>query len=165
MKNKIKNRKQITLLAKKLKSKCKKIVTTNGCFDILHVGHIHLLQEAKKQGDILIVGINSDSSIKKYKGDLRPIIPEKYRAQMISALKCVDYVSIFNETESIDFIKSVRPDVHVKLKENYQQGLCTEAPYVLKNGGKMHLIDKVSEFSTTKIINKILKIYQKGNQK
>ncbi|GAG14983.1 unnamed protein product, partial [marine sediment metagenome] len=97
--NKIKTFEEIKEIAPKLKSEGKKIVTTNGSFDLLHIGHVKSLQKAKEYGDILIVGLNSDSSIKQYKSKDRPIVGQKERAEMLAALECVDYVVIFDETD------------------------------------------------------------------
>ncbi|RKY02827.1 D-glycero-beta-D-manno-heptose 1-phosphate adenylyltransferase, partial [Candidatus Poribacteria bacterium] len=92
----------------------KRIVTTNGCFDLLHVGHVRYLYEAKRLGDVLIVAINSDESVRRIKGPLRPIIPQEERAEMVAALEPVDYVTIFDEDTPIPLIKAIRPDFHVK---------------------------------------------------
>src|SRR3989339_1964032 len=95
---KIKSRKDILFLSAKLKKSGKKIVFTNGCFDILHAGHIKIFRKAKSLGDVLIVGVNSDRSIRDLKGPKRPVVPAKYRAEIISALEYVDYVTVFDET-------------------------------------------------------------------
>jgi rfaE bifunctional protein nucleotidyltransferase chain/domain len=137
-----------------------KIVTTNGAFDILHSGHLYSLEEAKKQGDILIVGLNSDKSVKEYKSKNRPIISENERAKMLAGLKCVNFIVIFDETNPIDFLSHIRPDVHVKSKEGYK-GI--EKDVVEGNGGKLFLIeDKPGLFSTTKIIEKIKYLIEIG---
>ena len=133
----------------------RKIVTTNGAFDIIHAGHIQTLEKAKSYGDILIVGLNSDSSIKRYKSPLRPIIPQKERAEMLAALSVVDYVSIFEENDPREFIKAVKPNFHVKSRLGFK-GI--EKEVVEENGGKIVLIDDMPGLSTTDIINKIIKI-------
>ena len=153
MMNKIKTREGITKLAKELKLQGKKIVTINGCFDLLHAGHVHMLEEAKQQGDILIVGLNSDKSVKSYKGLSRPIIPEQDRAKMLAALSCVDYVTLFDETDCLAFVDSVRPIVHVNGPEYGEN--CIEAPLVKKHGGRIHIAKKVEGLSTSGIIKKI----------
>jgi rfaE bifunctional protein nucleotidyltransferase chain/domain len=142
----------------KLKNRGKVIVTTNGSFDLIHYGHIFSLKESKKQGDILIVGINSDNSVKKYKSDKRPIITEKYRAKVIASIEYVDYVFIFNETNPIDFIEKIKPNIHTNSIEYGEN--CIEKDAVIKNGGKLYLLKKYKSISTTKIINKILNIYK-----
>ncbi len=141
-----------------LKNEGKIIVTTNGSFDLLHYGHVFSLKESKKQGDILVVGINSDSSVKKYKSDKRPIIPEKYRARVIASLEFVDYVFVFNETNPINFIEKIKPDIHTNSVEYGEN--CVEKDTVINNGGKLYLLKKCKNISTTKIINKILNIYK-----
>ncbi|MBC8495523.1 adenylyltransferase/cytidyltransferase family protein [archaeon] len=158
---KIKTREEIKELCVKLKAVGLTIVTTNGSYDILHAGHVRMLEEAKKQGDILIVGLNSDKSVQAYKNKDRPIIPEQYRAELLAALECVDYVTLFDETVPMEFIKSVVPDIHV----NYAGygGDCVEKPLLDEIGAKLHLVGDLCDFSTTKIVDKIIKIYSKQN--
>ena len=154
-KNKIKTRKEISTIVENLKKQGKRIVTCNGCFDILHAGHIKFLEEAKQQGDILIVGLNSDSSVKKNKGPKRPINNEKDRAIVLAALQCVDYITIFEEKTPIELLEAIKPDIHVN-GEEYGEN-CIEAPIVKKYGGNIHLIKLKEGFSTTNLINKIKK--------
>lgn len=145
---------QITIL----KKAGKKIVTTNGAFDLLHVGHIRCLNFAKQQGDILVVGLNSDSSIKKYKSEKRPFFPENERAEILSSLACVDFVVIFNEETPLCFLDKVKPHIHVKGIE-YKNNLL-EKDLVEKNGGKIKFREgPKDETTTTKIINKIIEKY------
>lgn len=159
MNKKIKKLSELLKEVKKLKRQGKAIVTNNGCYDLLHYGHVRSLQEAAKQGDILIVGINSDSSVKKYKSRLRPIIPQNARAEMIAALECVDYVFIFNETTPIEFIKKIQPDIHTNGIEYGKN--CIENAAVKSCGGKLHLLKKYQSLSTTRIIKKIIFISTK----
>lgn len=135
----------------------KTIATTNGTFDIVHVGHVYLLREAKAQGDMLVVGLNSDRSVKSYKSPLRPIVPERERAGLIEAFRYVDMVLIFDEPESLRFVKEVRPDAHVK-DSTYGYDLI-EAPIVKEYGGRIHLVEKTGH-STTNIIDKVLEVYR-----
>jgi len=114
MKNKIKKLKSINLIIKKLKQQNKKIVFTNGCFDILHRGHVEYLAKAKRLGDVLVVGLNTDSSVKKIKGPGRPVNNEADRAIVLSALESIDYVVLFDESTPYELIKALRPDVLVK---------------------------------------------------
>lgn len=130
-----------------------KIVTTNGAFDLLHSGHLHSLYRAKKLGDILIVGLNSDKSIRTYKSKDRPIIPQEERAKMLAALEFVDCVVIFDEPNPIYFLDVVKPNFHVKSRSGYK-GL--EKDIVEKNGGKIVLIDDVVSLSTSDIIRRVL---------
>jgi len=157
MKNKIKSRKEIVKIVKQLKNKGKKIVFTNGCFDILHIGHIRLLQRAKKLGDILILGLNSDNSIKTLKGPKRPIFNEKEREEILSALEYIDYITIFNEKDPCNIISLLKPDIHVKGK-NYDPkdySCMPEAKIVHEYGGKVKTVNIIKNKSTTKIIEKI----------
>lgn len=139
------------------KNKDLKVVATNGCFDILHIGHIRSLQKAKKLGDVLVVGINSDSSVKKIKGKNRPIYTESERAEILAALSCVDFVSIFNEETAKEFLELFKPDVYVK-GEEYNLDNLPEASIVNKYGGKIIQIPMVPGFSTTNAIERLKKI-------
>lgn len=133
----------------------KKIVTFNGCFDILHVAHIRCLQEAKKKGDVLIVLLNSDSSIKRLKGESRPIIPQEQRKEMLLALKCVDGVIIFYDDTPLKVLEIIRPDVHVKGGTCVEEKVKYEKELVESYGGELYILPKEEGFSTTNIINKI----------
>lgn len=153
-KNKIRTEKDIIKVAKNLREKGKKIVTTNGSFDIFHFGHVKLLQECKKQGGILIVGINSDKSVREYKGPDRPINPEDARAGVIAALEAVDYVFLFNDTTPNRWLELIRPDVHCNSSEYGEN--CVERPVLDKIGARLHLVKRVEDgLSTTEILNKI----------
>ena len=132
----------------------KKIVFTNGCFDILHVGHIRYLQEAAKLGDILIIGLNSDTSVKRLKGEDRPINSELDRAELLCALEYVDYVTIFDEDTPYELIKIIQPDILVK-GGDYNPDNVVGKDIVEARGGKLELISFVDGKSTTNIINKI----------
>ena len=142
-----------------LKNKNKKIVTTNGIFDILHIGHIRYLQEAKKLGNVLIVAVNSDSSTRQIKGPKRPLNSEKDRAEALASLECVDYIAIFNEKNPIRVLARIKPDIHVK-GGDYNISQLTEKDIVEKNKGKVVLIPKVEGYSTTDLIKKIVKSYR-----
>ena len=136
------------------KNKNIKIVATNGCFDILHIGHVRSLQKAKSLGDILIVGLNSDSSVKKLKGKDRPINSEKNRAEILTALSCIDFVSIFNEDTAEKFLEIVKPNIYVKGGE-YNVDILPEAKIVKKYGGEIILFPMIPGLSTTMIIDKM----------
>ncbi len=131
----------------------KKIVTLNGSFDLMHAGHLYIIYEAKKQGDILIVGLNTDSSIQRYKSPDRPLIPLKYRLELMSALEFVDYVTWFDETDPRELLKKIRPHVHVNGAEYGNQ--CIEAETVKAIGAKLHLVDRIPGLATSDIIKKI----------
>jgi len=141
----------LKLLAAELHEQKRKLVTTNGCFDLLHWGHIHYLNEARKLGDVLICGINSDASVRALKGKNRPIFPQRIRANQVAALQCVDYVTIFHEKTPERFLQIVRPAVHVKggdyVAENLPERACVE-----ENGGKVLCLPLVEGFSTTSIL-------------
>lgn len=143
-----------------LKQKGKKIVCTNGCFDLLHVGHLTSFKQAREYGDILIVIVNSDSSIKENKGDLRPIISEKDRIEMLCALEIVDYVILMNEKTPERIISIIQPDVTVK-GEDWKNKEVPEKKIVESYGGKMEFVKLEKEKSTTLIIEKIIKAYGK----
>jgi len=139
-----------------LKGKEKRIVFTNGCFDLLHAGHVKYLQEARDLGDILIVAINSDGSVKRIKGSGRPILPEEDRAQIIAALECVDYVTIFSEDTPVAVIERLKPDIHVK-GGDYQVQDLPEVKIVESYGGKVVVVEEVKGKSTTDVISRIRK--------
>lgn len=132
----------------------KKIVFTNGVFDILHYGHIDYLTEAKALGDVLIVGVNSDSSVKKFKSPSRPVQSEQDRLHIVAALKPVDYVIMFEEETPEKLIKLVKPDVLVK-GADYAESEIVGAEFVKSYGGKVHRIELAPGRSTTAIIKKI----------
>ena len=134
-----------------------KVVFTNGSFDILHAGHLSYLQFARDQGDCLVVGVNSDASVKRYKDPRRPIVPQEERAALLAGLRAVDYVVIFDEDEPRELIAELRPDVLVKGEDwaHYVSG----RDIVEANGGKVVLAPLVPGRSTTDIIKKILATY------
>lgn len=134
-----------------------KVVATNGCFDILHIGHIRSLQKAKSLGNFLIVGLNSDFSIKRLKGDDRPINNEKDRAEVLAAISCIDFVSIFNDDTAENFLEVVKPQIYVKGGE-YNVDILPEAKVVKKYNGEIVLVPMIPNSSTTGLINKIKKI-------
>lgn len=147
-------RKNIKELSEKLKSDGKTIVFTNGCFDILHSGHVIYLQKAKQQGDILILGLNSDASVRRLKGEKRPINSEMDRAIVISELKSIDYVVIFEEDTPLEIISLVVPNKLVK-GGDYKKDDVVGKDIVESNGGEVVIIPFVDGKSTTNIINKI----------
>lgn len=151
--SKIVSREKLKEICDALHARDASIVTCNGSFDLFHYGHLRFLQEAKAQGDVLIVGLNSDSSIRQYKDPSRPIIPQDQRAEIIAALALVDYVHIFDETVPMPFLETVRPAVHVNGAEYGED--CIEAETVKKHGGRIHLMPKVAGLSTTELIGRI----------
>lgn len=145
---------EIKTLITELRQKNKKIVFTNGCFDILHLGHAKYLKNSSKFGDILIIGVNSDSSVKKLKGPTRPINPENDRAELLCELSCVDYTIIFDENSPVNLIKEIKPHVYTK-GADYTISTLPEAPYVLEYGGRVEFIEFVEGKSTTNVIEKM----------
>ena len=141
-------------LLKVLKAKKKMIVATNGCFDILHVGHVRYLKKSKTFGDVLIVGLNSDKSVRSIKGEGRPINNENDRAEVLCALECVDYVILFDEDSPKDLLEIIKPNIYTKGADYTLQTL-PEADVVLKNNGLVEFIELVEGKSTTKLIDKI----------
>ncbi|MBE6085630.1 MAG: D-glycero-beta-D-manno-heptose 1-phosphate adenylyltransferase [Selenomonas ruminantium] len=131
-----------------------KVVFTNGCFDILHAGHVTYLEAAKAQGDVLVLGLNTDASVRRLKGPERPINSELDRAKVVGALKSVDYVVLFGEQTAEAVIAEVKPDIYVK-GGDYTLDTLPEAKIVQSYGGKVAFIDMVEGRSTTNIINKI----------
>jgi D-beta-D-heptose 7-phosphate kinase/D-beta-D-heptose 1-phosphate adenosyltransferase len=145
-------------LATTLRAKGKRIVTINGSFDILHTGHLHILSQARQLGDVLIVGLNSDTSVKSYKGPSRPIVPEHSRAEMLLALRIVDYVHIFDEPDPIAFLKEIRPDVHVNGSEYGED--CIESETVRRSGGIIHIVSRIPGLSTSQLIDDLQAVNQ-----
>ena len=139
----------------------KKIVFTNGCFDLLHAGHAHYLNRCKELGDILVVGINSDSSIRKIKGEKRPIVPLEFRAYLLSNLRAVDYVVPFEEETPLKLIKAIKPDFLVKGGDWKVENI-VGADFVQSYGGKVLTIPFKFDISTTKIVEEIKKRYCGG---
>lgn len=156
--SKIKNREEIKLISKELREKGKKIVFTNGCFDILHSGHVTYLRQAKNLGDILIVGLNSDDSIKRLKGQNRPINKEIDRALLLESIEYVDYLVIFNEDTPYELIKLIKPDILVKGGDYFPEDVVGKE-FVESYGGQVKILPYVEGKSSTKIIEKIIKIY------
>ena len=157
IKNKVTTLKKLIPIVKKLKKQHKKIVTTNGVFDIIHLGHVKYLEEAKKLGDVLIVGVNTDSSVKQNKGDKRPINGEKSRIGVLAGIESVDYVFLFNEKYPRNWLEKIKPNVHVKAGD-YRLRQVIEKGIVEKNGGKIAIAKMKRGYSTTGLINKILEV-------
>jgi D-beta-D-heptose 7-phosphate kinase/D-beta-D-heptose 1-phosphate adenosyltransferase len=158
LERKIKSINALIKIVSRLKAKGKRIVLTNGCFDLLHYGHIKYLEDAKRKGDILVVAINTDSSVKKIKGSKRPIVNEKDRQRVIAALESVDYVVPFKEKTPLRVIKSLKPDILVKGADwdiNNIVGSCV----VLNYGGRVVTIRLISGRSTTNLIKKIARAF------
>jgi len=160
MKQKIKTRKELLRIIKDLKAKGKRIVFTNGCFDLLHIGHVRYLEKARALGDVLVVGVNSDSSVRKLKGPKRPILPEEERAGILSGLGCVDYITIFREIDPLKLITSLRPDVLVK-GGDWTKEQTVGKEVVERSGGEVVIVPFVKGASTSNLIETILEKYEK----
>ena len=151
-----KSREQLQAVLKRLKREGKRIVWTNGCFDILHVGHIMYLQKAREQGDIMVVGLNSDASVQQIKGPDRPVVEENDRAQVLAALECVDYIVIFDEKTPLPLIAQLQPDVYAKGGDYTLDTIDQEERVAVESyGGKIAIIPGEEGKSTTWIIDKI----------
>jgi glycerol-3-phosphate cytidylyltransferase len=153
--SKIKTIEELIQIVQELKSKGKKIVTTNGIYDILHVGHTQLLNKAKSFGDILILALNTDSSTRRYKGDNRPINNQRERAELAANLIAVDYITFFDEDTPENLINELKPDIHVK-GGDYKKEDLPETKIVHKHGGEVKIVKLLEGKSTTNIITKIL---------
>jgi len=159
---KIKTQKEIGEIAAELREQGKIIITTNGSFDILHYAHIDLLEKAKKEGDILIALLNSDSSVRKNKGENRPIIPEQERARMLASLEVVDYVVIFDEDTPLNLLEKIKPNKHIKGGSFIPERIKEEQDLLARWGGEFKNFELEEGFSTTNIINKILENGKSG---
>ena len=158
MPQKVKSPNQLKKILGILKKQGKKIVFTNGCFDILHVGHIRYLNQARKLGDILVVGLNTDRSVRALKGEKRPIVCEKERAEVLSALEGVDYVILFDEPDPLALIKALKPSFLVK-GADWPEEKIIGGDIIKKSGGKVVRIPLVPGSSNTNLIEKIIKAY------
>ncbi len=161
MKDKAANWEAALELRRKARAEGRKVVFTNGVFDILHRGHVEYLRKARDMGDLLVVGLNSDDSVRRLKGPARPINPQEDRAVVLSALACVDCVVIFNEDTPLKLIESLVPDVLVK-GADWKVKDIVGADVVLQNGGKVENIELTPGRSTTAIIRKISHTADKG---
>lgn len=157
--DKIVSLKRLSAALKERRKKGKKVVFTNGCFDIIHAGHARYLKKAKSLGDILVVGLNSDSSVRAIKGEKRPIVPEKERAEVLSALSAVDYVVIFADTTPLRLIRAIKPDILAKGADWAAKDI-VGADIVRENGGRVRRVSLVKGRSTTNIIRKILELHR-----
>ena len=153
---KLKQRRELKTLVEQERLVGKTIVFVNGCFDLLHVGHVKLLEEAKSLGDVLVVGVNSDKSVRRLKGDKRPVMTEEERARMLTALDCVDYVTIFQEDTPLKLIKELKPDILVKGRD-YKRSEVIGREVVESYGGRVELLELMEGISTSSIIARINK--------
>lgn len=160
MNQKVKNLPTLLQTIRRLKKQGKRIVFTNGCFDLLHLGHVTYLDRAKSKGDLLIVAVNSDRSVRTLKGKERPLVPQSDRARVLAGLASVDYVTIFDEPTPLSLIRAIEPDVLVK-GADWKKGNIIGSDVVQRRGGKVVTIPVVEGVSTTKIIKRITERYTK----
>jgi rfaE bifunctional protein nucleotidyltransferase chain/domain len=150
----IRDHDELARIIHRLKSQGKKIVLTNGCFDLLHVGHIRYLTAAKREGDILVVAVNNDKSMKKLKRVGRPIMPEEERVEILEALACIDYITVFSEERVDRLLRLLKPHVHAK-GTDYTEDNVPERETVLAYGGKIAIVGDAKSHSTSDLIRAI----------
>ena len=155
---------ELASILQQAKSDGNVVVTTNGCFDVLHLGHLRYLQAARQLGDLLVVAVNSDSSVRQLKGENRPLVPEDERAEMLAGLECVDYVVIFPEETPISLLSELKPSIHVK-GGDYKLEQLIERDVVEANGGKVIVGLNVPGKSTTNLIQVICERYRDTDKK
>ncbi len=156
---KIYHRNELASLLQQARAGGDVVVTTNGCFDVLHLGHLRYLQAARQLGDLLVVAVNSDGSVRELKGENRPLVPEDERAEMLAGLECVDYVVIFPELTPISLLADLKPNIHVK-GGDYQLEQLIERDIVEANGGEVIVGLNVPGKSTTNLIQVICERYK-----
>jgi rfaE bifunctional protein nucleotidyltransferase chain/domain len=151
---KLKSLEEIKAIVVEARNNRKKVAFTNGCFDLLHRGHVHVLRQARACGDVLIVGVNSDESVKQIKGSARPVLPESDRCELLGAMEMVDFVILFNESDPYDLIAAIQPDVLVK-GGDWNSEKIIGADLVEEAGGSVVVVPYIKGFSTTEIIERI----------
>jgi D-glycero-beta-D-manno-heptose 1-phosphate adenylyltransferase len=156
MRDKIVQRQDLQELGKKLRASGKRIVFANGCFDILHVGHVRYLEGAAAQGNVLVVGVNSDRAVRKLKGENRPVLPEEARAELVAALESVDYVVIFDDVNAESFLRDLRPHVHCK-GTDYTEENVPERAVMESLGGEIKIVGDAKNHSTRGLLAEILR--------
>jgi len=160
--NKLLERNALKDKLEELRKKGKKIAFTNGCFDILHVGHVRYLREAKKSADVLVLALNSDASVRSIKGEKKPLVPEKERAEILAALEFIDFVIIFPELTPLELINYLKPDILIK-GGDWPEEKVVGREEIKKWGGRMKIIPEIKGKSTTNIVEKIKKLYCSNN--
>jgi rfaE bifunctional protein nucleotidyltransferase chain/domain len=161
MRSKILKLKDLILTLKNLRESGKQIVFTNGCFDILHVGHVRYLAAARAKGDVLVLGLNSDASVKSIKSDDRPVVSQDQRAEVLAGLACVDYITVFDEPDPLALIRAIKPDILVK-GADWEEKNIIGSDVVKSYGGEVVRIKMVPDISTSSIIRRILELYGRG---
>lgn len=153
----IRDHQELLQIVNQLKSQGKTIVLTNGCFDLLHVGHIRCLRDAKAHGDVLIVAVNSDESMKRLKRAGRPIMPEEERIEILEALECIDYITLFSEERLDSLLLLLKPNVHAK-GTDYTEETVPERETVSSYGGRVAIVGDTKSHSTTDLIRAITRV-------
>jgi D-beta-D-heptose 7-phosphate kinase/D-beta-D-heptose 1-phosphate adenosyltransferase len=154
--SKVKTVRQLKPILARLRRRGERIVFTNGCFDLLHIGHLRYLQRARRHGDRLVVAINSDRSVRKIKGPPRPLLPQAERAEVLAALSCVDFVTVFDEPDPLAVITALQPDVLIK-GSDWSQNRIIGREVVEGRGGRVRRVPLVKGISTSRLIERILK--------
>jgi len=153
--DKLKERQELAEIVRQRRERGERCVFTNGCFDILHIGHVRYLQEARELGDFLVVAINSDASVRQLKGAPRPFVAQDERAEMLGALESVDYVTIYDELTAEEVIRLLRPEIYVK-GGDYKPDAIVETPVVRSYGGQVVTVTFVQERSTTRLVERVM---------
>jgi len=158
----VSDRMTLTRILDARRTKGDRIVSTNGVFDLLHVGHTRYLQAARRLGDLLVVGINTDAAVRRLKGCDRPFVSEDERAELIAALGCVDYVTLFSEATPVALLESIRPDIHTK-GGDYEPSSLPETEVVQRGGGKVVTLPFSAGRSTSTLIGRIRAVPNRSN--
>jgi rfaE bifunctional protein nucleotidyltransferase chain/domain len=158
MRSKILRLSDLVKVLESLREAGKRVVFTNGCFDILHAGHVRYLAAARSKGDVLVLGLNSDVSVKSIKPENRPIVSQDQRAEVLAGLACVDYITIFDDPDPLALIQTIKPDVLIK-GADWKETEIIGSDVVKSYGGKVIRIEVVPDISTSRIIQRILELY------
>jgi D-glycero-beta-D-manno-heptose 1-phosphate adenylyltransferase len=154
-------RAEVAALGERLRKQGRQVVFANGCFDLIHVGHIRYLEGARQQGDVLVVGVNSDRSVRQLKGEGRPLLPEEARAELLAALECVDYVTAFDDLTAEKILCDLRPDVHCK-GTDYTEATVPEREVVRGWGGRVVIVGDPKDHSTRDVLARIAQLNNSG---
>ena len=157
MTGKIVPRAAVVALGERLRKSGRQVFFANGCFDIFHVGHVRYLEGARQQGDALVVGVNSDHSVRQLKGEGRPLLPEEARAELLTALECVDYVVIFDDLNAENILRDLKPDVHCK-GTDYTEATVPEREVVKSWGGRVVIVGDPKDHSTRDVLARIAQL-------
>ena len=154
-------REEIAALGDRLRKAGQHVVFANGCFDLFHVGHVRYLEGARQEGDVLVVGVNSDSSVRQLKGKGRPLLPEEARAELLAAMECVDYVVIFDDVTAEKILRDLRPDVHCK-GTDYTKATVPEREVIKNWGGRVAIVGDPKDHSTRDLLARIAQLKKSG---